>query len=75
MTRYTFANKLEVLETVRRAIQLGVSDIHIVDCSGDEVGYWIDMDLSCILTSKEQKYVTQYAECPAASFVFEFPHI
>jgi hypothetical protein len=46
MTRYTFTNKLEVLEAVRRAIELGVSDIRIVDCSGDEVGYWIDMDLS-----------------------------
>jgi hypothetical protein len=74
MTRYTFTNKLEVLETVRRAIELGVSDIHIVDCSGDEVGYWIDMDLSCILTSQEQKYVTEFAERDATPFVYYSPY-
>jgi hypothetical protein len=74
MTRYTFTNKLEVLETVRRAIELGVSDIHIVDCSGDEVGYWIDMDLSCILTGQEQNYVTQFAERDATPFVYYSPY-
>ena len=74
MTRYTFTTKVEVLETVRRAIQLGVSDIHIVDCSGDDVGYWIDMDLSCILSEEEQKYVTQFAERDATPFVYYSPY-
>jgi hypothetical protein len=74
MTRYTFTNKLEVLETVRRAIQLGVSDIHIVDCSGDGVGFWIDMDLSCIMTDQEQKWVTQFAERKATPFVYHSPY-
>jgi hypothetical protein len=74
MTRYTFTNKLEVLETVRRAIQLGVSDIHIVDCSGDEVSFWIDMDLSCIMTDQEQKWVTQFAERKATPFVYYSPY-
>ena len=73
MTRYTFTNKLEVLEAVRRAIELGVSDIRIVDCSGDEVGYWIDMDLSCLMTSQE-KYVTQFAERNATPFVYNAPY-
>ncbi len=74
MTRYTFTNKLEVLEAVRRAIELGVSDIRIVDCSGDEVGYWIDMDLSSIMTSQEQKYVTEFAERDATPFVYYSPY-
>jgi hypothetical protein len=64
MTTYTFTNKLEVLETVRRAIELGVSDIRIADCSGDAVGYENDMDLSCIMTSQEQRYVTQFEANP-----------
>jgi hypothetical protein len=74
MTRYTFTNKLEVLETVRRAIELGVSDIQIVNCSGDEVGFWIDMDLSCIMTDQEQNYVTQFAERDATPFVYYSPY-
>jgi len=72
--RYTFTNKLEVLETVRRAIELGVSDIKIVNCSGDEVGFWIDMDLSCIMTDQEQNYVTQFAERDATPFVYYSPY-
>jgi hypothetical protein len=74
MTRYTFTTKVEVLETVRRAIQCGVSDIHIVDCSGDEVGYWIDMDLSCILSEEEQKYVTQFVERNSTPWNHNAPH-
>jgi hypothetical protein len=74
MTTYTFTNKLEVLEAVRRAIELGVSDIRITDCSGDAVGYEIDMDLSCILTSQEQKYVTQFAERDATPWTHNAPY-
>jgi hypothetical protein len=66
MTKYTFTSKLEVLETVRRAIEFGVPDIRIIDCSGDAVGYWIEMDLSGILSSQEQKYVTAFAQIDQA---------
>ena len=61
MTRYFFTNKLEVLETVRRAMQHGI-DMRITDCSGDAFGCWIDMDLTCILTEHEEKYVTEFAD-------------
>ena len=61
MTRYFFTNKLEVLETVRRAMQHGI-DMHIINCSGDAFGYQIDMDLACILTEQEEKYVTEFAD-------------
>ena len=60
MKRYFFTNKLEAVETVRRAIECGVLEIHIFDCSGDAVGFWIDMDLAGILDDHEEKYVTQF---------------
>lgn len=62
MKQYFFANKLQVIETVRRAIQHGISDMHIINCSGDAFGYQIDMDLTCILTEEEEKYVTEFAD-------------
>ena len=63
MTIYSCNSKEEIIETVRRAISMGVMDIRIVNCSGDAVGFSIDMDMSCILDDKEQKYVTEFAEC------------
>ena len=58
MKRYTLTSKPELLETIRRAIESGVTDMHITDCSGDAVGYWLDMDMSCILTEQEQQHIT-----------------
>ena len=74
MTTYTFTNKLEVLEAVRRAIELGVSDIRITDCSGDAVGYEIDMDLSCIMSKEEQRYVTQFADRKVTPWTHNAPY-
>ena len=65
MTRYFFTNKLDVTKTVRSALECGILDIHIIDCSGYAVGYWIDMDLS-VLDDEEQKYVSHFAEKVAA---------
>jgi len=60
MTRYFCTDKLEVLETVRRAMEHGI-DMHITDCSGDEFGCWIDLDL-WNLSKKEENYVIEFAE-------------
>ena len=60
MKRYFFTNKLEVLETVRRALQHHI-DMHITDCSGDAFGCWIDMDL-WNLDKKEENYVIEFAD-------------
>lgn len=46
MTRYFFTSEADVLETVKRAIAQSVSDICIINCSGDAVGFWVDMDLA-----------------------------
>jgi hypothetical protein len=60
MTRYFFTNELEVLETVRRAMQHSI-EMHMTDCSGYAFGFWIDMDLAG-LTEQEEKYLTEFAE-------------
>lgn len=60
-TEYFLTSQLELLETVRRAIEHGVTEIKIVDCSGDAVGYWVYMDLACIVTEQEQMHITQFA--------------
>ena len=57
---YILTNQLEMLETVRRAIQHGVTEIKIVDCSGDAVGYWVYMDLACIVSKQEEMYITEF---------------
>jgi hypothetical protein len=62
MKRYFLTNKLEVAETVRRAIECGVLEIHIIDCSGTAVGFWIDMDLAGILDEQDENYVTRFAK-------------
>ena len=60
---YFFTNKLEMLETVRRAIQHGILEIRISDCSGTAVGYWVYMDLSGgILDAHAERYVTEFAK-------------
>jgi len=60
---YFFTNKLEMLETVRRAIQHGILEIRISDCSGAAVGYWVYMDLSGgILDEHAERYVTEFAK-------------
>ncbi len=65
MKRYTFTNKLELLETVRRAIEQGITELHITDCSGDAAGYWLDMDMSCILTEQEQQRIVSFQDATA----------
>jgi len=65
MARYFFTSKLDVTKTVRSALECGIDDIRIIDCSGTAVGYWIDMDLS-ILDDEEEKYVSHFAEKVAA---------
>ena len=62
MKRYISTNKLEAVETVRRAIECGVLEIHIIDCSGTAVGFWIDMDLSVILDKQDENYVTRFVK-------------
>jgi hypothetical protein len=62
MKRYFLTSKLEATETVRRAIECGVLEIHIIDCSGDAVGFWIDMDLAGILDEQDENYVTRFAK-------------
>jgi hypothetical protein len=62
MARYFLTNKLDVAATVRRALDCGVLDLRILDCSGDAAGYYIDMDLTCILSEQQEKYVTCFAE-------------
>ena len=62
MKRYFLTSKLEAAETVRRAIGCGVLEIHIIDCSGDAVGFWIDMDLAGILDEQQEIYVTRFAK-------------
>ena len=60
---YVFTNKLEMLETVRRAIQHGILEIRISDCSGTAVGDWVYMDLSGgILDEHAERYVTEFAK-------------
>lgn len=62
MKRYVLTSKLEAAETVRRAIECGVLEIHIFDCSGDAVGFWIDMDLAGILDEQDENYVTRFTK-------------
>ena len=57
---YFLTSKLELLETVRRAIQHGIPEIKIVDYSGDAVGYSVHMDLSCIVSEQEVTYITEF---------------
>ena len=57
---YFLTGKLELLETVRRAIQHGIPEIRIVDCSGDAVGYSVHMDLACVVSEQEAAYITQF---------------
>ena len=56
---YFLTSKLELLETVRRAIQHGIPEIRIVDCSGDAVGYSVHMDLG-VISEQEVAYITQF---------------
>jgi len=58
---YFLTGKLELLETVRRAIQHGITEIKIIDCSGDAVGYSVYMDLACIVSAQELTHITQFA--------------
>jgi hypothetical protein len=62
LKQYMLTSKLEMLETVRRAIQHGIVEIRISDCSGTAVGYWVYMDLAGVLTEQEEKYVTEFVE-------------
>ena len=61
-TRYFLTSKLELIETVRRAIDCGITDVRVIDCSGHATGYYVDMDLACVLDEQGEKYVTEFAE-------------
>jgi hypothetical protein len=73
MKIYSCKDQEKTMETIRRAISLGVMDIRIVDCSGDSVSFSIHMDMSCILDDEEQKYVTEFAECEKSWFNHHAP--
>jgi len=73
MKIYSCKDQAKTMETIRRAISLGVMDIRIVDCSGDSVSFSIQMDMSCILDDEEQKYVTEFAESEKSWFNHHAP--
>jgi hypothetical protein len=59
MTTYQSTNKLEIAETVRRAVSYGVCDIKLTNVSGDGFCYLIDMELD-IFTEQETRYLAEF---------------
>lgn len=70
LKEYTLTSKLEMLETVRRAIEHGIGEIRITDCSGDAIGYSVYMDLAGILDDQQTRYVTAFVASPWGSTTF-----
>jgi hypothetical protein len=54
MKRYFFTSHAATLEAVSRAMAHGIDDMHISNCSGDEFGFFIDMDLAGYSLETEQ---------------------
>ena len=54
MKRYFFTSHAAVLEAVSRAMTHGIDALQIINCSGDEFGFFIDMDLAGYSLETEQ---------------------
>jgi hypothetical protein len=66
MKRYFFTNHTATLEAVSRAIAHGIDAMQISNCSGDEFGFFIDMDLAGYSLETEQSITATAADVEPA---------
>ena len=72
MTTYQSTSKLEISETVCRAVSYGVCDIKLTNVSGDGFCYLIDMELD-IFTEQETRYLTEFLTVEETAFNYNAP--